>query len=120
MRIIEKYDSISKKRLGEEEDITQYQDELNANITQLSNFKASNTIFTILLHPIRMIKTKNELQRLKNTRIKFQSAIDKSLVMYMDEETGILEEDLIHAMEYSKPKYLRKFMAKNPAKIISK
>ena len=120
MGIIEEYDSISKEKLGKEQDIVQYKNELDTNITRLSNFKANNTLFTLLLHPIRTIRVKKELQRLENTRNTFQRALDASIVMYMYEESGILEEDLIHAMEHSKPKYLRKFMAKNPVKKISK
>lgn len=113
MNIIELYDVTDKEMLKKEHDIQQYQKDLSVNITHLSNLKINSTFFDKVFHPIRMMRIKSELKRLEIVENNFQEALNASLITYMEEETGDLEEDLINAMTYSKPKYLRKFMSQN-------
>jgi len=114
MEIIEKYNELSKEKLQSDEEISNYNENLNRNIDELTNLRINQKITTVIFHPIRVIRNNKELKRLTNIRNDFKELYDTNLVRFMEEESGNIEQDLKNAMNTTKPKMLKRFIKNNP------
>lgn len=112
--IIETYDKESRERIRDKESVSKYKKELENYRVHLRNIKLNySSILKKLCHPIIVLKTSSELKKVDKIERKLDEMLDSSLVMYFDEETGDLKEDLNNALEYYKPKHIEAFIAEN-------
>jgi len=114
MKLVREYEELSKIVIAEDKEIQGYAKELNERLSSLNNFKLNKTILTILIHPIKTMKNSSDLKRLTCIKSKFDEMLEANIVTYIDEETGVLEEDLEYASTSTKPKMLKLFIKRNP------
>ena len=114
MNIIDAYHAYSFKVIEEDPILSQYEHDLEERQSYINTILLSTSVFTKLLHPIRLIRTKSEAKRITNIKVGYNRLKYSSILEHFDEEDGELEHDLRSAAEYFKPAHMKQYVKTYP------
>jgi len=118
--MFEEYELLSKRVIESDEVLSKYESDLYKRSKYISNLLLNTNALDKLLHPIRLVRTKQEDKRIQRIKTSYYELKNSSLVEHFDEESGELDHDFYAAATYFKPRRMRKFTKKNPIKIKKK
>ena len=104
MDIIEYYTELSKKEVMSVKEVKDFNDQLNDELSKVSNLKFNRNVFMKLAHPIKTIKNSFDYRRLNKIKTNFNYFMNSNVLQYVCEESGELTSDLDYAARYYKPK----------------
>lgn len=110
MMNIEKYDLIGKQNIDKNKYISSFTENLDEKIERITNFKYNKSKIYKIMHPVKTIKNNLEYNKLTVIKNEIQEVYDSNIMLFVDEETGNLEEDLEYASRVVKPKYMENFV----------
>ncbi len=104
MDIVEYYTEISKKEMMNVKEVKDFKDDLDSEITKVSNLKFNSSFISKLIHPVKTIKNNKKYKKLNKVKSNFDLFVDSDVLQYVVEESGDLADDLGYAAKYYKPK----------------
>lgn len=107
---IDKYDEIGKKNIAKNKYVTGFVGDIDEKIEQINNLKFTKGLFYKITHPLKMIRNRYEYNRLVNVKSELKNIYDSNILLYIEEETGDLKDDLEYASRVVKPKYMENFV----------
>lgn len=110
MLTVNKYDSLSKYNIDRNELIRDFTENLDEKMERIKNFKYNKSTIYKITHPIKMIRNNIEYNRLTDVKKKFKDAYNSSIMLFVEEETGNLEDDLEYASRVVKPKFMENYV----------
>ena len=118
--MFEEYELLSKRVIESDEVLSKYESDLYKRSKYISNLLLNTNALDKLLHPIRLVRTKQEDKRIQRIKTSYYELKNSSLVEHFDEESGELDHDFYAAATYFKTRRMREFTKKNPIKIEKK
>ena len=109
-KIIEKYNEKSKKIIDEMDSVKRFKTEIEEKEDSIKNFKKNNKLMYKLLHPVKLIKNCMASTRIKYIRHTYENIYNSSVLEFVFEETGDLQEDLDYAAYKEKPAYINSYV----------
>ncbi len=113
-KIVNAYVIQNMNIINNDEVLQEYEKDLNEKHDYVRGLVLNARIIDYLIHPIKLIVTKQEFKRLHNIDEEYHDLKRSSLILHFDEESGDFEEDLRSAALYFKPERLRLYTRLNP------
>ena len=107
MNIFEAYEQYSHKIIKEDEVLSKYETDIREKSHYVRNLLINTDDITLVMHPIKLIRTRQEAKRLKAIGKGYYDLKKSPLIEHFDEESGELDHDLRSAAEYFKPNRMR-------------
>ncbi len=114
MNIFEAYEQYSHKIIKEDEVLSKYETDIKEKSRYIHNLLINTDAITLIMHPIRLIRTRQEAKRLKTIGNGYYNLKKTPLIEHFDEESGELDHDLRAAAEYFKPNRMRLYTKMYP------
>ncbi len=118
--MFEEYELLSKRVIESDEVLSKYESDLYKRSKYISNLLLNANALDKLLHPVRLVRTKQEDKRIQRIKTSYYDLKNSSLVEHFDEESGELDHDFYAAATYFKPRRMREFTKNNPINIKKK
>ena len=109
MNIIDAYHAYSFQVIEKDPILSQYEHDLDERQNYVNNLLVSTSVFSKLLHPIRLVRTKSEAKRIAFIKEGYERLKYSSILEHCDEEDGDLELDLRNAAEHFKPSRMKQY-----------
>ena len=109
MTLVEQYTKISDEIIANNQDIQDYEKELNERENYIDNLLISNSLLEMIMHPIKLMNTRKEQLKIKKVKNGYFKLKNKSIVENIAEESGDFGEDLYNAARYTKPNGLEEY-----------
>jgi hypothetical protein len=104
MKTQDYYQKKGKEEALDIPEVKEYYNELQIDITRISHLKTG--VVQVLIHPIRTIRTKQELKRLKREKAMFDEVLDAPALKFDYGEVPYLEDafdaSVANKIEYAK------------------
>ncbi len=110
MDLVKYYTELSKKEALDNENIREFNDEVNCELSLIENIRVNTNMLYKLLHPYSVVKSNIRYKNLTKIKNKFESILESNVLLYSNEETGDLEKDLDSAAKIYKPKYIEDYV----------
>lgn len=107
---IASYDAFCRDIIDNMDSVKEFKKNYNEKYEEIYRFKASNSNLKKLLHPIKLIKTHFDSKRLITIYDGFYEIYNRSVMEYINEETGKLDDDLIIPTFESKPNHIDSYV----------
>ena len=112
--IFDAYEAYSQHIINTDKTLSTYESDLRKKGRYVKNLVVEANAVTLLTHPIRLIKTHQELNRLRGIKSEYYKLKKSPLVEHFDEESGELDHDLRSAAEWFKPSRMKLYAERNP------
>jgi len=110
MSIIKKYDTLSKENIYKSKVVSDFTENLDEKMELVNNFKYNTNLVYKLMHPFKLVKNIIDNSRLNSIKNEFNEIYDSSIMLYVNEETGNLHDDLEYASRVLKPKFIENYI----------
>ena len=115
--MFEEYDYIADEVIATDSVLSKYEDDLATKSKYVDSLIFNTPALQKFLHPIRLIRTKQEAKRLAYIKNGYEELKKSPLIEHFDEESGELDHDFHSAATYFKPRRMRLYAQLYPVYI---
>ena len=110
MDIKSKYTLVERRVLSNNKSITQYENNLYYRIQYLNNVLLSQNIFSLLLHPVKLYRTKIAVKKYNDYYKEFNKLKDEKIEDITSNVSSDIETNYCYAVVHLKPEKLENFI----------
>ncbi len=116
MDIVQYYNELSKEETLKLDEVKEYSDNLNNEITRINNLKCNKNIFMKIMHPVSAISSSIKLKRLNREKKEFLHYLNTDILLYDHSEFSDLISSLECTAKYYKPVAIREYVKEKTRK----